>query len=44
MSYFKEMSKDGYIVAISPEEAMYLDTTGKFNKTTTGNITIYFIR
>ena len=44
MSYFKEMSKDGFIIAITAEEAAYLETTGKYNKSTSGNISLYFLR
>lgn len=44
MTYFKEMSKDGFIVSISSEEAMYLESTGKYNKTMSGNIAIYLLR
>lgn len=44
MSYFKEMFKDGFIVSISFNEAMYLESTGKYKKTTSGNIAIYLLR
>ena len=44
MRYFKEMSKDGFIISIDTEEAMYLESTGKYNKSTSGNIVIYLLR
>jgi hypothetical protein len=44
MIYFKEMSKDGFIISIDAEEAMYLESTGKYNKSTNGDIAIYLLR
>ena len=44
MTYLKETYKDGYLVAITPAEAAYIDSTSRYNKTITGNVVIFFLK
>lgn len=44
MTYLKETSKDGHLVAISQAEAAYLGSISNYYKTTTGNVVIFFLK
>lgn len=44
MAYLKETSKDGYLVAITPAEASYIESTSRYNRVITGNVVIFFLK